>query len=184
MRDPARGVQRFFRQTVSDDDMTTIAGLPAHPLFVHLAVVLVPLAAILVLGYAMLSVVRSRLGIGLPVIAAFSLLSAKLAESAGEGLEKVAKSKPDTDVQALHEHAQLGEAAVLWAAGIFLVAAVLYLLHGTPLERLRHRLGIHRAPWMTVAGSVLAIVVLVGGGYAILTAGHSGAQLAWGDYLP
>ena len=47
--------------------MDTIAGLPAHPLFVHLAVVAIPLTAVLAILASIWPAARRRLGWFTPV---------------------------------------------------------------------------------------------------------------------
>ena len=81
--------------------MSTFAGLPAHPLFVHAAVVLVPSAALVLLAYAFWPPARERLGAASPVLALVALVSAKIAEGAGEALERTARLEPGADLAAL-----------------------------------------------------------------------------------
>jgi len=162
--------------------MTTVTGLPAHPLLVHAAVVLVPLAALLVLLHACVPAARARLGLVTPVVAVLALGAAKLAESAGESFEKVVRTRPGTDLAALHRHAELGEAAVLWAAAVAVVGVAVWALHDPRLAGVRERLRVPDARWVRLVGAVAAVVVLVGGVYATVTAGHSGAALTWSSF--
>lgn len=94
-----------------------INGIPAHVLFVHVVVVLVPLTALaLVLCAAFPSVMR-RFGLALPILALVSLISVPLTTSAGEWLER------HVDSNALvRKHAELGDQLLPWAIGLFVVA--------------------------------------------------------------
>ena len=105
--------------------MNTIAGLPAHPLLVHAAVVLLPLAALVVVAYAVWPAARARIGIVSPVLALIAAGAAKLAEGAGESLERVVETLPDTNRAAVNAHAELGEQTVVAAAALVLVAGAL-----------------------------------------------------------
>jgi len=60
-----------------------IAGLPLHPLLVHLVVVLLPLAALATLLHAIWPAARRRLGVVTPLSAGAVLVLVPAAESRG-----------------------------------------------------------------------------------------------------
>jgi hypothetical protein len=161
--------------------MNTIAGLPAHPLLVHGAVVLLPLAAIAVVLYALWPAARARLGMVAPLLAVVAAGAAKLAESAGEALEHTVEKLADTDRAALHAHAELGEQTVLAAAALAVVAIALYLVHGRLTDGLRTRLRFLDARWVSIVGAVLAVVTAVVAVYLTVDVGHTGASMVWSD---
>ncbi|WP_299023332.1 DUF2231 domain-containing protein [uncultured Dietzia sp.] len=161
--------------------MNTIAGLPAHPLLVHAAVVLLPLAALVVVAYAVWPAARARIGIVSPVLALIAAGAAKLAEGAGESLERVVETLPDTNRAAVNAHAELGEQTVVAAGALVLVAVALSLVHGTAAARLRERLSLLEAPWVGIVGAVLAVIAGVAVVYLTVDAGHTGASMVWSD---
>jgi len=93
------------------------AGLPAHPLFVHIPVVLIPLVAAGAVAMACSARVRDRLGwvvLGLAVVAG---LSTQLAIDSGQALQdSVQKSS------ALDRHIAIAESIRPLALVLFLVA--------------------------------------------------------------
>ena len=66
---------------------STVLGLPVHPLVVHAAVVLVPLAALLLLAIGALAAVRRWARVLTPATAVVALMLVPLATSSGENLE-------------------------------------------------------------------------------------------------
>ncbi|MFN3338832.1 MAG: DUF2231 domain-containing protein [Dietzia sp.] len=161
--------------------MNTIAGLPAHPLLVHGAVVLLPLAALVVVAYAVWPAARARIGVVAPALALIAAVAAKLAEDAGESLERLVEKLPDADQAAMNAHAELGEQTVLAAAALVLVALALYLVHGAPAARLRDRIRLLEAPWVGIVGAVVAVITAVVVVYLTIDAGHTGASMVWSD---
>jgi hypothetical protein len=66
---------------------TTIAGLPAHALLVHIVVVMVPLTALLVILTVLWPAAQRRLGIITPLVAFATLVAVPLTTQSGEWLE-------------------------------------------------------------------------------------------------
>jgi len=99
------------------------AGLPAHPLFVHIPVVLIPLVAIGTVAMACSARVRDRLGwvvLGLGVVAG---ASTQLAIESGQALQdSVQKSS------ALDQHIAIAESIRPLALILFLVALAVMLV--------------------------------------------------------
>lgn len=111
-----------------------VAGLPAHPLLVHVSVVLIPLFAFAAAGYALLPGVRVRirwlvaaLALAAPVAAVFTKLSgdALLAR-----LQRRNLTSPEI-LSKIASHQELGN-RTMWAAILLglVVAAYLVLLPG------------------------------------------------------
>lgn len=149
--------------------MNSIAfGLPLHPLVVHVAVVLLPLAALGLIAAVISTRVRRPYGWLIMVALTIGVGAAIVAKSSGEQL---------AEVEPLPErHSDLGNLLVRIAIGLVLVAWAWWLLwrrrdrarHGRPsiAERV---LGVLTVPL------ALAAVVFTG-----LT-GHAGAQATWGE---
>ena len=140
----------------------TFLGLPLHPLVVHAAVVLLPLAALGVMALALVRRWRERYAalvlLGLVVAVAATLV----AKESGEALERTVGS-PGV-------HAEWGDRLPLAAVALLLVGHAWLLLEWRSPER---RAGLRR---------VLSIVaVLLSAGVIALTAvtGHTGATAVW-----
>jgi len=100
-----------------------VAGLPAHPLFVHVPIVLLPLVAIGTVAMAASSRVRERLGwtiLGLGIVAG---ISTQLAISSGEALQDQVDSS-----SALRQHVAIAESIRPLALLLFLAALAVMLV--------------------------------------------------------
>jgi uncharacterized membrane protein len=165
-------------------EISKLFGLPAHPLLVHIPVVLVPLAAI---GAVLMVLSRSwRARIGWLVVAAagVSLVFVQLAIESGEALEESVKKSDLVDT-----HTHLGEDSLPYVA-VFFVAVLAFMVAdqwrrrraegGEPGATASADRGTWRDPLMAViAVAVLATSVL--SGIWIYRAGHSGAESVWRD---
>lgn len=170
--------------------MDLIDGTPAHPLFVHLPVVLIPVALI----GAVLMLARPqwrRASWVVVALAGLGFLGAILAEESGESLERRVQES-----EAVEEHAEQGE-IVPPIAGLFFLTTV-GVAGADFMSRRKTAANASSAdpansagPAMAgnkdtlrMASTVLAVAsVLTGAGAAYVTyaAGHSGAQSAWAD---
>lgn len=143
-------------------EIDKIAGLPAHPLFVHLPIVLIPLLAI----WAVLLVIkpewRERSARPLAIAVVIAAVATIIAAGAGEQLQK--RVGEDDLVE---KHAELGEQtrllAILFAAAAVGVAIAIrrqMLRFITPLVLLTALLGVASTVW-------------------VARAGHAGAKSVW-----
>ncbi len=159
-------------------ELTKLGGLPAHPLVVHLPVVLAPLAFI---GAVLALAIKPWRSWLLPVTAALAAVSSvgtQLAVMSGEGLEELL----DEESAAIERHAELGEQVLPFILA-FLVFAVLaavawHLINrggadGDATQRV--------ATWRKLAIPFMALSVLTGGLATlwVFRAGHSGAESVW-----
>jgi uncharacterized membrane protein len=144
-----------------------VNGLPVHPLVVHAAVVLVPLAA---LGLLVM-VVSPRFSRSLGwLVAAGSV--------AGAGAAWVAKESGEALQERIggvgFDHDELGEVMPLFAAGLAVVTIALWLLdRSAPPEGPIARRGLR------ILTAVLAVVVAVGNLVWVYRVGDSGAKSVW-----
>ena len=103
--------------------ITTFFGLPAHPFFVQLPIILIPLCGIGAMAMAVSPTVRARYGMliaGLTVVAG---ISTQFAISSGQGLRD---SVPDS--AALNQHIQIAESIRPLVLLLFLaIVAMLWL---------------------------------------------------------
>ena len=152
-------------------EIESLFGLPAHPLVVHAAVVLLPLAALATIITA--AVPRSRrhyalLALGVALV---STIAVGLAQQSGESLQE----RVD-ETQLLEEHTEKGEIVLPWAIAVTIVAAG--VAAADPLQR--------RYPGLTVkrvTGVLLVAAIVTGAGatWAIAEVGHSGAKATWSN---
>ena len=157
--------------------LDTIAGLPVHPLVIHLVVVLAPLTALLLIAYAVAPRLRrGTLDWLLPILALGTGFGGWLAAESGEKLEHRLEGT-ETDKAALdliHQHAENGDLAKVLCLVLMAATLVLWFLLRSRLDR-----PVRRA----LAVSAVLIALLAGGAstYQILVTGHSGAKSVWGD---
>ena len=145
-------------------------GLPLHPLTVHAAVVLAPLAALLAIGYAV-PTWRDRLRHPMLVSASLALGAVVVAYLSGDSFREANPFFNDPSLpttEQIDDHEELG-LLLLWSTVAFAVLAVLaWLLHD-------------RTDWsrwllaLLLVANALAVIVLV-----FLT-GEAGARAVWGE---
>ncbi|MEU5384814.1 DUF2231 domain-containing protein [Kitasatospora cineracea] len=161
---------------------TTFNGIPAHPLWVHAVVVLVPLSALLLVLCAGWPAVMRRAGIVLPLLAGAALVSVPLATQAGEWLqERVAETA------AVERRTEVGDGLLPWSLGVFVLAVALWVAHRGLLDRFVAQTadGGARGRW-TARGSVvgtvavlLGLVMAAGAVVQVYRIGDSGATAVW-----
>ncbi len=157
-------------------EISRIAGLPAHALVVHAAVVLVPLAAVALGLTCWKASWRRSYSLPVALLAIAGAAAAFLAKESGEPLEDAVKrAAQQGGVRArFGEHPEQGDAAFVFAVLLALAAVAVWAA-----ERWGKRFNLPAwAPMATYA------VALVPAGIALITmviAGHSGAQLVWRD---
>jgi hypothetical protein len=156
-----------------------VNGLPAHVLFVHFVVVLVPLSALALVVCAIWPHLARRLGVLPPVLALVTLVSVPLTTQAGEWLEKHVDSS-----SLVQRHAQLGDGLLPWALGLFVLSSALWWA----ARRTAPGQGDTRAPAIRLtsapirtAAIVLSLVVATGSVVDVYRIGDSGAKAAWHD---
>ncbi|MDT4987783.1 MAG: hypothetical protein QOI74_1877 [Micromonosporaceae bacterium] len=157
-----------------------IAGIPAHPLLVHAAVVFVPLLAGGALLYAFFPRLRYRLRWPVGVVALAAAVAAVSAHQSGNAFRSrlIAKSLTSQAVLTkLVQHKQFGDAA-MWATLGLAVATLVFLIAvpGRPP-------GFEGPPtggWILqmVFAGVLAILAAASVYYIVRT-GDTGAHIVW-----
>ena len=135
-----------------------------HPLIVHGAVVLVPLAALGLMLMAVRPAFSRRFGVLIVIVAGIGALASVAAKLSGEELaERV--GTPEV-------HAELGDVMPLVALGLFVLGLVFWLVdRGIPGNK-------PRPGWLVV----FAILLVVAPAFAIywtIRVGHSGAEVTW-----
>ena len=152
-------------------ELNELWGIPAHPLVVHAAVVLLPLAAVATLVCA--AVPRARrpyapVALGLALLAT---LAVGLAQGSGEELEE----RVD-ETELVEEHTEHGEQVLPWAIAVTVAAAGVTAI---PLLE-RRRPG---SSGRTVTAVVVVVSLVAGAGaiWTVIEVGHSGAKATWDD---
>lgn len=163
-----------------------LGGLPAHPLLVHVVVVMVPLAAIGMIAIALRPKWQRAYG---PVVVAFAglgFLGAIFAASSGEELEEVRRSAGETISATLRDHVEMGDTAEV-LAGIFFLFVVAWFV----VTRWSARVGEERAAKTlrkpkAIAVGLLAVAALSGAvaTYSVTVTGHNGAKSVWENDQP
>ena len=152
--------------------MSTISGLPAHPLLVHFIVVLAPLTALLLILCVVWPAARERLTWLAVALASVNLILTPIVSEAGEWLYN---NVEDTELVETHEH--LGE-TMIYVSIALLVAAILVAV--------AHVRATRGNPLSTALSAIIAIVVIVvglGATAQVFRIGHSGAESVWSDAL-
>lgn len=147
-------------------DPSVLFGLPAHPLLVHVPVVLLPLVAIGTVAIVVSASLRERFGWLVVALAGFALLGVQLAMGSGEALDgHVEKS------QLLERHTELANSLRPLAIVLFLLVLAVVLL------------GRRRLPgswkWAAPVVGVLAVLSAVGTTARLAEVGHAGAKATW-----
>lgn len=138
-----------------------VNGLPLHPLVVHAAVVLVPLAGVLGLLMVVAPRFSARFGPLIAVLAWLGLGAAVIAKESGERLQAVEQSAPAI-------HVESGDLFPLFAGA----QAVLILLLWIADRRGGRGL-------FGVLVALLTVVAVLAAGYWTYRTGESGAQAVW-----
>ncbi|MBK5307279.1 MAG: hypothetical protein JJD92_11385 [Frankiaceae bacterium] len=159
---------------------TQINGLPAHVLLIHAVVILVPVAALVLVGQAWSQRVRRWAGALGPLLCLGALVLVPITTSTGEWLRdhlnpQLAASEP------VRKHADLGGQLLPWVIAMFVLSvAVWYLGRRTPEGDETVVLpSAGGAVAVQVVVAVLATVAAVGAVVQTARIGDSGAQAVW-----
>ncbi|MCK2200874.1 DUF2231 domain-containing protein [Corynebacterium callunae] len=158
--------------------MLEIFGLPAHILFLHAAVVLAPIAAIVGIVYAVRPVWCRVIEWPAVIVTFIATIATLLTASAGEALEH---AMPRNEL--IREHAEQGDlmkiAALLFAASLY----VLIALNGPWFAAKLKFLGkLQEMRWLHVLFQVLTVISGIFVIYQVIATGHTGAAAAWSDW--
>ena len=171
-------------------EISSISGVPAHPLFVHLPVVGIPLVAVLFLAYVLLPSKRSGLFWPTAVSIAFVTVATIVAASTGESLEEQL-SPEQRNSSLLHTHTELGEQTRTIMI-FFAIAALGFLAYdwwkarqsGEPIGTSADSASASSSPSLSKAIVALGLVGILLGGVATVwdvRTGHAGAKSTWSD---
>jgi hypothetical protein len=166
---------------------THIDGLPAHVLFVHFVVVMVPLTALAAVVCAVQPRFARRIGLILPLMGLVTLAMVPVTTHAGEWLESRVGDDP-----LVRRHTELGDGLLPWATGLFVATLAVWWTgrRSGPSGRTEQAAGsgpsAAAARWASpglvrAVVLALAVVVSVGAVVDVYRIGESGAKAAWHD---
>lgn len=157
-------------------ELKSIVGLPAHPLLVHGAVVLVPLAIVGFIATGWKDAWRKRYLLPLVALAVAGWALAFLATQSGEPMEEQVRSVAAAAGQPrprFGEHPDLGNtAALLSFVFAVAVAGVFALERWVPSFR--------ASKWSVMGAYAVSAVIGLVALLWMVRAGHTGAKLVWG----
>jgi uncharacterized membrane protein len=162
-------------------EIEELLGLPAHPLLVHLPVVLVPLAALGVVAMAIRPAWLKTIGWAVAGVAGTGFLGALVASGSGEALEDDLVASGQTIGGTLSDHAEMGETAP-WVAGLFFALALAWVVFAWWRRRTGEEQAVAKVRKPGVVGAVLMVLALLSGAaatIAVVRTGHSGAESVW-----
>jgi hypothetical protein len=158
--------------------LVSVFGLPAHPLVVHAAVVLVPLAAFALIAVGWNAKWRRRYYLPIMLVSLAGAAGTFLAQQTGGSLKRTLREAG----KRVGNHPQQGQTAFIFAILLAGVCIALYV-HDEYGDRLRTRFGFGDRYRLPIDEHIVLYVVAVPiAAVAIATmilAGHSGATLVW-----
>ena len=162
--------------------ITTIySGLPAHPLFVHVPVILIPSTIVAAIVFMVRRDWFARYGIALAVVSIVAMSSIFLAMQAGAALRGELNLQGET-AKLISEHSQaahiLAIVYVLFTATLIVTFAAQRISGGMPTG-LGIVDGLLSEKSMFAALRVLLVVLSIGAGYMCFRTGDLGAKAVW-----
>lgn len=155
-----------------------ILGLPAHPLWAHAPVVLVPSLIVVAVGYALLPFARTRVEWALAGLAVAAPLTVAVARESGEAFRRRLAERgalAPSLAEQLDAHAAHARALLLLT--LALAAASFGLMQVERSQRAGGRFPVAVTALLTTALLGLAGVT----GWWLFQTGHTGASMVWGD---
>ncbi|MFN8020221.1 MAG: DUF2231 domain-containing protein [Acidimicrobiales bacterium] len=159
--------------------MDKISGIPAHPLFVHLPVVLLPIGAVVAIGMLIKQSWFERYKWALLGIVGLGTLGAILAGASGEDLEGDIR-RAEGISPTLHDHTEAGDLARLVSI-VFLVVVLVWIFLPMLLKRRAGAAEATMPSWLRWGVGVAVVLVGIGTAVAVVEAGHSGAKSVWNE---
>ncbi|MFM8857812.1 MAG: DUF2231 domain-containing protein [Actinomycetota bacterium] len=163
-------------------EIEKISGLPAHPLFVHMPVVLIPLAGVIAIVFAVKPKWLDRFGWGLVALSGVGMIGGILAASSGEGLEEMMRANGEQISSSLNEHAELGETARSVSILFFMVVLAIVVIRYLVKKGFAQTNSLGRIAASKAGAIVMAVVLAisaVGATATVIAAGHDGAKQVW-----
>jgi hypothetical protein len=162
--------------------ITTIySGLPAHPLFVHVPVVLIPTTVVIAVVFMFRQEWFARYGIALALVSIVAMSSIFLTMQAGAALRAALHLQGQAAVL-ISEHAQaahyLAYIYVVFTATLIVTFAAQRISGGMPTG-LRIVDGLLSSKTVFAALRVVLVLLSIGAGYMAFRTGDLGAKAVW-----
>jgi hypothetical protein len=156
-----------------------IGGLPAHILLVHAVLVFVPLTALVTVLHAAWPAAGRRLGVVTPLLGLVTLILVPITTNAGEWLQRqLPADNPDINKHVLLGHGLLPYVAVLFAVSFGVWWYARMTRSSRPIFGDERSDGA-RAPWVTIAVTLLTVLVSAAALYQLYRVGESGSKAVW-----
>lgn len=152
--------------------LSTINGIPLHPLFVHAAAVFAPTAGLLVLLWAFVPAWRSKLVGPAWITSVVAAISTILAKTSGEALLAL-QGRSEANPGEVSQHMQYADMMTIAVIAMTVVVVAAVVLAWKRIKE--SNTGMHMA--LRIGAGILAIAVMV---TSFLT-GHEGARLVWAE---
>ena len=162
--------------TVGDISISKLFGLPAHPLFVHLPVVLIPLVGIGAIAMACSARVRERYGWLVLAVAIVAGISVQLAIGSGEALRHSVRQSA-----ALRHHVHIASSLRPLILLLFLIALAIMLIDRRSVGSWPFARAGSSSIGKVTRGALIAVTVVVAAGtnVRLFQIGDSGAKATW-----
>ncbi|MEE9415087.1 MAG: DUF2231 domain-containing protein [Acidimicrobiales bacterium] len=154
-------------------EIDELFGLPAHPLFVHGAVVLLPLAATVTIVVSLFPRTRRSYAPVAVAMAIMATILVGLAQGSGEELEDRV-----VETELVEAHADKGEGVLPWAIGVTLAAVAVVAV--AALSQRFPNTGFSRRS-VSLAIAAFALLTGIAATWVVVDVGHSGAKATWDD---
>ncbi len=168
--------------------ISTISGLPAHPLFVHLPVIGIPVTALALLAYVLLPAKRPTL---FWVVGGLTILitgATIITANTGEKLEAM-MSPEDRNTALVHKHTELGDQTqtiMIVFAGITLAYLALDWWRRRSMQASSESQVSSSNSLLNTGIVIMAVAALALGGIATVwdvRTGDAGAKATWHDAI-
>jgi hypothetical protein len=177
---------------------TTVNGLPAHILLVHLTLVVIPTAAVAMVAAAVSRRLRRWLGVVTPLLALVALVMVPITKSAGLWLYNRVPHTPLIDA-----HMHRANHLLPWVVALFVVSVGEWLwfraldrdedgsrfplfaaaapdeVSDARIKTTSRTPGTGPAMWQTVVATVLALAVGIGATVELVRVGESGSRAVY-----
>lgn len=168
--------------------MDSIFGIPAHPLFVHIPVVLIPLAAVGVIVMAIRPAWWERYQWATLAIAGVGMVGSIIAAGTGEELEEAVENTAPR--QLLRAHVEAGEMSRTVSIAFFVVLLAAVVVLPWWMRRRSNQAGTESSAesiasgsptWLRRIVSIVLVLTALGASWTVYDAGHTGAKSVWSD---
>jgi hypothetical protein len=160
---------------------TVYGGLPAHPLFIHVPVILIPTTIVAAIVFVIKPQWLTRYGIALALVSIVAMSSIFLAMQAGAALRGELNLQGEA-AKLISEHSQaahiLAIVYVLFTATLIVTFAAQRIAGGMPTG-LGIVDGLLSPKPMLTALRVLLVLLAIGAGYMCFRTGDLGAKAVW-----